>query len=138
MRHQGRLKILSFPQGQHYIWCLATCLRIVSLLWELKMLPLAENSKQEKYWKHQVVSAYKQLFFSFLTHKNLKLDNIVNLSSESEHAQRSWLQSIFTTDQYSIHCSTNLFFNVACSLSKNYPKSKIVCFELYRQRMNTY
>lgn len=71
-------------------WCLGTCPRTVFSLWELQMLPLVENSKEEKYWKYKDIPAYRKFkvpVFSFLTFKNLKL-NIVKSPSKSEHSQR--------------------------------------------------
>lgn len=55
------------------------------------MLPLVENSKEEKYWTHRDFPAYREFkvpVLSLLTHKNLKL-NTVKSPSESEHSQRS-------------------------------------------------
>lgn len=89
-RDQGKLQIPSFPLHQHYFWCLGTCPKIISSLWELQMLLRVENSKQEKYQKHKDIPACRQFkvpVLSFLTHKNLKL-NTVKSPSESEHSQR--------------------------------------------------
>lgn len=118
LRDQGGLKIMPFPQGQHYFSCLGTCPKIVSSLWELHMLPLLENSKQAKYWKHKDIPAYKGSSY-LLSHfwlikiwSGTSLSHLPNLNIPKD----SWLQSIFTTDQYSIHHRTNyLVSNVACS-----------------------